>query len=268
MGVDVMNAIEFKEVSLIIDESTILDRLSFNVERGTVSVILGPSGAGKSTILKLVLALMPPTTGSVLVYGQDINNTSEAELNSLRHRMGVVFQANALFDSLTVEQNAGYFLAHRRDMTAKDRRDAIEEALSFVHLEGKGRMYPDELSGGMKKRVAIARAVVSQPDILLFDEPTTGLDPINARSILELIDMLRLRGATSVVVTHNMNDGFAIGDSFAFIHGGALLCKGTARDILCSPDPFITEFVSDMHSPERHGKRSSSLIHHFRGMVR
>lgn len=248
MGTALRNMIVLEDVCLSIAGRQIIDRVSLTVKKGDVAIFLGPSGAGKSTLLRIILGLWRPTSGKVTIDGIDITSLDEEHMHDIRRRMGVVFQGNALFDSLTVQQNVGYFL-QRRGAFPKEALDRkVAEALAFVHLQGQGSLYPDELSGGMKKRVAIARAVVSNPDIILYDEPTTGLDPINTRAILDLIRRLKARGTTSVVVTHVLKDAFAIGDTFTLINEGTVVAAGSIRSILSSQHPFVAEFMSDMLS--------------------
>lgn len=246
MGTALSDMIILEDVCLRIAGRKIIDRVSLTVKKRNIAVFLGPSGAGKSTLLKIILGLWRPTSGKVTIDGVDITSLDEEQINDVRRRMGVVFQGNALFDSLTVQQNVGYFLQRRGTVTREALDRKVAEALAFVHLEGKGSLYPDELSGGMKKRVAIARAVVPNPDIILYDEPTTGLDPINARAILDLIRKLKARGTTSVVITHVLNDAFVIGDAFTLINEGIVTAAGSARSIFSSQHPFVAEFMSDM----------------------
>ena len=179
--------IRLNNISLYYDERHILDNVSLTVGKGTTSVILGPSGAGKSTILKVILGLTDVKSGEVFVNGKNIYQINEKELLKVRRKIGIVFQGNALFDSLNVRENISYFLAYENKLSEKEIAERTDEMLSFVNLEGTQELYPDQLSGGMKKRIAIARALAADPEIILFDEPTTGLDPINSKTILELI---------------------------------------------------------------------------------
>src|SRR5215470_6995789 len=175
-----MAAIEFKNVSFAFDEHVVLDELSFSVETGGTSLLLGESGAGKSVVLKLILGLLRPDGGSIFVNGQRIDTLTEGELLRMRTDIGIAFQENALFDSLTVAENVGYRLYEETDMPMEQVRQRVEEVLGFVGLEEHIHKMPSELSGGQRRRVAIARAMAANPSILLLDDPTTGLDPITA----------------------------------------------------------------------------------------
>jgi phospholipid/cholesterol/gamma-HCH transport system ATP-binding protein len=198
--------IEFRDVSLAFDDQVVLDHVSFTVAPGEMKLMLGESGGGKSTILKLVLGLEKPDGGEIFVDGEEITRLREEELNRVREKMGIVFQDGALFDSLTVFENVAYRLQERGEGDKTIERK-VEEILTFVGLKGAEDKMPSELSGGMKRRVAIARAVVDEPEIVLFDEPTTGLDPPTAGTICELALKLRdVRGVSSIWVTHRIED--------------------------------------------------------------
>jgi phospholipid/cholesterol/gamma-HCH transport system ATP-binding protein len=198
--------IEFRDVSLAFDDQVVLDHVSFTVAPGEMKLMLGESGGGKSTILKLVLGLEKPDGGEIFVDGEEITRLPEEELNRVREKMGIVFQDGALFDSLTVFENVAYRLQERGEDDKTIERK-VEEILTFVGLKGDEDKMPSELSGGMKRRVAIARAVVDEPEIVLFDEPTTGLDPPTAGTICELALKLRdVRGVSSIWVTHRIED--------------------------------------------------------------
>ena len=238
--------ITLKNVSLEINGQMILDEMSFTVERGKTAVILGPSGAGKSSILKVIVGLWKPDKGSVIIDNNEITTLTENQLLPIRKRIGIVFQGNALFDSLTVEENIAYFLLEHNSLSSKQIQQRVKECLSFVNLEGTENLFPDELSGGMKKRVAIARAIAPRPDIILYDEPTTGIDPINSRAIIDLIRKSQSEGATSVVVTHIIHDAFLVGDIFTVINDGKLVESGTINDLLASKDEFVREFISEV----------------------
>lgn len=238
--------ISLNKISLNYDNSEILKEVSLNIDRGTTSVILGPSGAGKSTILKAILGLTHVKSGEVVINGKNIFSLSENELLKVRRKMGIVFQGNALFDSLNVAENVSYFLAYENKLSEKEITDKVSEILSFVNLVGTEELFPDQLSGGMKKRIAIARALATDPDILLFDEPTTGLDPVNSKIILELINKLKSTGKTSVVVTHILNDAVFIGDKLTVINEGRIVASGEVTEILKSENPFVKEFFYEI----------------------
>ncbi len=239
--------IRLEGVTIDFEGKKILDNVSFEVRSGETKVVLGPSGAGKSSLLKVILGLWKPATGRVFVDGIEITRLSEREQMPIRRRMSMVFQGNALFDSLTVAENVAFFLEEHSDMTHKQVSDRVMECLEFVNLPDAGDLLPEEISGGMKKRVAIARAIAFHPEIILYDEPTTGLDPINAKTVTELIMKLkRERRVTSVIVTHILRDAFAVGDSLAVVSEGKIVYDGTAHEVLASPDPFVQDFLSEI----------------------
>jgi phospholipid/cholesterol/gamma-HCH transport system ATP-binding protein len=201
-----ITAIEFRNVLLAFDERVILDRLSFKVMKGETKIILGGSGGGKSTIIKLVLGLLKPDEGQVLVDGEDVTNYSEDQMMRVRKNIGMVFQEGALFDSLSVYDNVAYRL-HEQGVPEDEVEPEVRRMLRFVNLEDAIDKMPIELSGGMRRRVGIARALVGDPKIVLFDEPTAGLDPPTARTICELAMKLRdLEDVSSIFVTHEMNN--------------------------------------------------------------
>jgi len=239
--------IDIKNISLRFSGKIILDNVSLFVDSGTTHIILGPSGAGKSTILKVILGLVPIDSGNVEIDGKEINSLTEKEVLEVRRKMGVVFQGNALFDSLTVAENTAYFLSDFTDLPKYQIDKKIKEVLSFVNLEGTENLYPDQLSGGMKKRLAIARALATDPKIILFDEPTTGLDPINAKTVLELIQRLKSIGTTSIIVTHILNDAIMIGDVLTVINNGNIIASGSVKEILQSHNQFIKDFFYEVY---------------------
>src|SRR5215211_7956112 len=199
-------AIEFQDVLLAFDDRVILNHLSFKVMRGETKIILGGSGGGKSTIIKLVLGLLKPDEGRILVDGEDITDYTEAQMMSVRRKMGMVFQEGALFDSLSVYDNVAYRL-HEQAVPEEEVEQEVRRMLRFVNLEDAIEKMPSELSGGMRRRVGIARALVGNPKIIMFDEPTAGLDPPTARTICELAIKLRdLQDVSSIFVTHEMNN--------------------------------------------------------------
>jgi phospholipid/cholesterol/gamma-HCH transport system ATP-binding protein len=260
--------IEFREVSLSYDDKTVLDCVSFCVMPGELKGILGGSGTGKSTLLKLTLGLIKPDDGQVLIDGTGITALDEEELNDIRRRMGIVFQEGALFSSLTVYENVAFRPSEMGwDEERIDRE--VRRVLEFVGMLDAADKLPEELSGGMRRRVAIARAIIDRPDIILFDEPTAGLDPPTARSICELAVKLRdLEGVTSMFVTHNLDDiqflssryvevstdGNArlrseagllclINTKFIMLESGKLIFDGTDEQLWSSTDPRIRRFL-------------------------
>jgi phospholipid/cholesterol/gamma-HCH transport system ATP-binding protein len=196
--------------------------------------------------LRIILGLQKIEKGSVIIDGENITNFTEDESLETRRKIGIVFQGNALFDSLTVEENTAYFLAQSNTIPAELINDKVSEVLSFVNLTGSEKMYPDKLSGGMKKRLAIARVLALNPKIILFDEPTTGLDPINSKAVLNLIRSLKKIGTTSVIVTHILNDAIAVGDVLNVLNNGKIIASGNLKDVLKSKDNFISDFFYEV----------------------
>lgn len=261
-------AIEFRNVMLAFDDKVILDNLSFKVMKGETKIILGGSGGGKSTIIKLVLGLLKPDEGQVLVDGEDVTNYSEEQMMSVRKNIGMVFQEGALFDSLSVYDNVAYRL-HEQGVAEDEVEPEVRRMLRFVNLEDAIDKMPIELSGGMRRRVGIARALIGDPKIVLFDEPTAGLDPPTARTICELAMKLRdLEDVSSIFVTHEMNNLHYICSEYAvvdedgkvvFEREGERLClinskvmmmrtgkvifSGTDEALRRSEDPYIQRFL-------------------------
>ena len=220
MSEQINSAIEFHDVTMAYDERVILDEVSFMVNPGETKIVMGGSGTGKSTILKLVLGLIKPQDGRILIDGEDVTNMSEAQLSEVRRKIGMVFQDGALFDSLSVYENVGFRL-FEQGLPENEIEESVRRMLRFVNLEDTLYMRPAELSGGMRRRVGIARALVGSPKLILFDEPTAGLDPPTARTILELAMKLRdLEGVSSIFVTHRLEDIKLLSSSFATITEG------------------------------------------------
>ncbi|OGU34581.1 MAG: hypothetical protein A2068_05520 [Ignavibacteria bacterium GWB2_35_6b] len=238
--------IRLENVSLNLDGKQILDNVSLQINKGDIGVVIGPSGAGKSSILKMILGLWKPDSGCVTIDGIDICKLKEKDLLKIRRKMAIVFQGNALFDSLNVLENVGYFLYEQNELSKKEIEEKVAEVLKFVNMPGIEKLYPEQLSGGMKKRVAIARALVFDPEIILYDEPSAGLDPINAKSILDLIKKLKSKCATSVVVTHIMNDAISIGDQLTLVNDGVIVENGSVHDILSSNKKFVKDFFYEV----------------------
>lgn len=214
----IIPAIEFRDVHLSFDEKKILDGISFKVRRGETKIILGRSGGGKSTIIRLILGLLKPDSGQILIDGEDITGYSEAEMMRIRQKIGMVFQEGALFDSLSVYENVAYRL-HEQGVDEETVEKEVRRMLRFVDLEDAIDKMPNELSGGMRRRVGIARALIGDPTIILFDEPTAGLDPPTARTICELVIKLRdLEDVSSIFVTHEMNNLEYLSSEYAVIN--------------------------------------------------
>jgi phospholipid/cholesterol/gamma-HCH transport system ATP-binding protein len=215
--------IVFDDVSLAFDEKEILRNVSFTLQTGHTKIFLGASGAGKSTILRLILGLLKPDSGRIFVNGDRVDNMKEDDLMRVRVDLGMVFQEGALFDSLTVRENVGYKLFEETDAPIDDVNRRVEEVLGFVRLSEFIDRMPSELSGGQRRRVAIARAMTAKPRILLYDEPTTGLDPITSLTIDEEIIKLRdIEGVSSIVVTHQLRDAFYVAEHMAVQNNGEL----------------------------------------------
>ena len=224
---EMKNVVKFYE-----SDKPVLDGVSFRVFRGETKIIIGASGSGKSTILKLIMGLDKPDEGQIFVEGQDITTLSEGNLTSVRQKIGMVFQESALFDSLTVRENVGYRL-YEIGLDEGEINRKVGEVLGFVGLEDAIDKMPSELSGGMKRRVALARALISEPEIMLYDEPTAGLDPVTSKKINELIIALRdIKGVTGVFVTHRLRDAFTLATEYAH-NGGGKAQYETENNFLC-----------------------------------
>jgi phospholipid/cholesterol/gamma-HCH transport system ATP-binding protein len=264
-----VNAIVFEHVSLAFDDHVVLNDLSFTVPKGAMRILFGASGAGKSVILKLVLGLLRPDSGTILVNGMRIGEMPERELLKMRSDTGMVFQENALFDSLTVAQNVGFRLSEEAEMSEEQVDARIAEVLGFVGLSDFADRMPSALSGGQRRRVGIARAMASKPQLLLFDDPITGLDPLIATTIDdEIVKLLDLEDDTTFVVTHQIRDAFYIaehraeirngkievfktdsrqveGVAFMVLHDGKIAFEGTASELLAARDhdPYLREYL-------------------------
>ena len=228
--------------------SCVLKGLSLEVRDSENTVIIGPSGSGKSVTLKLIVRLLEPDSGRVLVDGEDVGEMDRDELAVLRGRIGYVFQFAALFDSMNVADNIRMGLV-RRGYDEHSIRERIEESLDVVDLSGSELKMPAELSGGMRKRVGIARAIALKPRYILYDEPTTGLDPVTAAVMDQLMVRTRDLGVTGLVVTHDMRSAFSVGDRLAMLHEGIIRQVGTAREMQASQDPVVRQFIEGR--PER-----------------
>ncbi len=223
----------------------VLNGINLEVAQGETLSILGRSGTGKSVLLKLMIGLDKPDSGSIRVYGEDVTKMPLKQLNEVRKKIGFLFQQAALYDSLTVEENVAFPLRRHTRMSNAQRADRVRELLASVGMDGDVHKMPAEISGGMQKRAGLARALALDPEILLFDEPTAGLDPITAAEIDDLI--LRLhkeRHVASVVVTHDIQTARAISDRLAFMRDGEILIEGTFEDLKKSSDPFIAQFLN------------------------
>ncbi|MCM8792584.1 MAG: ABC transporter ATP-binding protein [Candidatus Omnitrophica bacterium] len=225
----------------------VLDGLSLEIKEGETKVIIGRSGCGKSVLLKHIVGIIKPDKGSIFIEDKDITKIKESQLKSVRMKMAMVFQGGALFDSLTVAENVGFVLREHYHFSDKEILEAVKEALSMVELDGVEEFMPVQLSGGMKKRVAIARAICMRPKIILYDEPTTGVDPITADSINTLIRNLHDRlKVTSIVVTHDMKSAYRIADRIAMLYKGRIIAEGTPEEIQNTSDAIVYQFINGL----------------------
>ena len=243
--------IEVRNIGKSFGAHRVLDGISFTIQTGEAVVIIGRSGGGKSVLLKLLIGLLPPDCGEVLIDGENIVGMNERQLLRVRQKFGMLFQSAALFDSMTVAENVGFALRRERKWTEADIQRKVTEALELVDLRGIEAKKPSELSGGMRKRVGLARAIIYRPAVVLYDEPTTGLDPVVSDSIDQLI--LRVCGrlrVTSVVVTHDMRTTRRVGKRIFMLHQGRLQAVGTPDEIFNSADPVVRQFVEGVADPK------------------
>lgn len=256
----------FEDVSIAFDEKPVLRDISFSVQPGETRIILGPAGCGKSVMMKLTDGLIRPDSGTIRVFGQEVSTLSEKAVFKLRARIGMVFQESALFDSLSVEENVAYRL-HEEHVPESEAHQRVVEALRFVALEQAIDKFPPELSGGMRRRVSIARAIISNPDLILYDSPTGGLDPITSTTIIELVMKQRdVRHTTSLLITHRMQDAFTLAMNrfnvatggmeripnggldesmkFLVLNEGKVVFDGTTLELVHTTDPWLKDFLS------------------------
>lgn len=260
--------VSFHEVSIVFEDQPLLDGISFHLNKGETKALFGVAGSGKSTILKLTLGLIKPDSGSIYVLGEDVTQMSEEQLFDLRRKIGIVFQESALFDSLTVRENVAFRLMEEGKVSEEEMERRVREALSFVELEHTVNMFPSELSGGMRRRVAIARTIITQPEILLYDSPTGGLDPVTSTTIVELIVKQRdVYKTSSLLVSHRLQDAFTMAThyfdrktnhmqplppesrhnvpmTFLILRDGKIIFDGDARELEQTRDDYIREYIS------------------------
>ncbi len=234
--------VQFKNFAKSFDEKVVHEDVSFEVRRGECLGLLGGSGSGKSVILRTLVGLEKPDSGSVLVEDQDISNFSETELLEIRKKIAYVFQNGALFDSMTVFDNLAYALREHTKLSEAEIRDRVLRGLDDFGLKGNEDLYPASLSGGMQKRVGVARSIILQPKVVLYDEPTAGLDPYNTRRICEMVLRLKERGATAIFVTHDMPAAFSVCDRIAILKEGRIHTIGTREEIE-NFDPWVSRFI-------------------------
>ena len=256
----------FNDVSITFDVKPVLENISFTVRHGETRIILGPAGGGKSVLMKLANGLIKPDSGTIRVFGEDVTAMRERDLFKLRGRIGMVFQESALFDSLSVADNVAFRL-HEERVPEDEIHARVVEALQFVELEQAIEKFPSELSGGMRRRVSIARAIVSRPDLILYDSPTGGLDPITSTTIIELIVKQRdVTHTTSLLITHRLQDAFLLARNhfnqqtgqmepipdggldnstkFLVLNEGHIVFDGTTRELIGTEDPWLKEYIT------------------------
>ena len=258
--------VEFRNVSIGFDGKPVLHDISFSVLRGETRIILGPAGCGKSTLLKLANGLIQPDAGEVFVFGKPLAGMNERQIFEMRSHVGMVFQESALFDSLNVEDNVAYRL-HEEHVPEDETHNRVVEALRFVELEKAVAKFPSELSGGMRRRVSIARAIVTTPDLILYDSPTGGLDPITSTTIIELVVKQRdVSHATALLITHRLQDAFTLAThryneaagkmelipdnrldantKFLVLNAGGIVFDGTTKELTSSQDPWLEAYIA------------------------
>ena len=259
----------FRDVSITFDVKPVFENISFTVQPGETRIILGPAGCGKSVLLKLANGLICPDSGSICIFGQEITSMREVDLYKLRGRIGMVFQESALFDSLDVEDNIAYRLNEER-ISPEESHKRVEEVLKFVELERAINKFPSELSGGMRRRVSIARAIITGPDLILYDSPTGGLDPITSTTIIELVVKQRdVSHTTSLLITHRLQDAFTLathrlnpetnrmeltpktehggidpGTKFLVLNEGKVVFDGNTEELVHTQDPWLKEYLA------------------------
>ena len=237
--------IEIRDVHKSFGDNHVLRGVNLQVPEGATTVIIGASGSGKSVLVKHMIGLLRPDEGQVIVEGEDTTVLSERALERVREKFGMVFQGAALFDSMSVGENVGFPLREHRNLKEREINDIVARKLTLLSLEGAEGLMPAELSGGMRKRVGLARAIVLDPRIILYDEPTTGLDPITANSVDEMIIEAKEKlGVTSVVITHDIASSFRVGDYVAMIHEGVIVDQGPPEKIRRSSHSYVRKFFS------------------------
>ena len=231
----------------------VLRGVTLEIERGETMVIIGQSGSGKSVLVKHLIGLIKPDRGEIYVNGVEITRLREAELHKVTRKFGMLFQGSALFDSMTVAQNVGFGLERYMNFPAQKINELVKESLAKVGLRGVESLMPHELSGGMKKRVGLARAIAYNPEIILYDEPSTGIDPIRADAINDLINMMKEEmGVTSVAITHDMKSSYKVADRIAMLHEGRIIEIGTPDEIRKTQNPVIQQFI--------HGRAAGPIV--------
>jgi phospholipid/cholesterol/gamma-HCH transport system ATP-binding protein len=245
--------IEVRDLHKSFGAQRVLQGTNLRIEKGESVVIIGRSGGGKSILLKHLIGLIKGDKGDVLIEGESISHMNERQLLRVRRKFGMLFQSAALFDSMTVAENVGFVLMRERRSSENDIRQRVAEALEMVELAGSEDKKPAQLSGGMRKRVGLARAIVYRPEIILYDEPTTGLDPVVSDSIDQLIVNVRERlHVTTIAVTHDMRSARRIGQRIMMLHEGKIYFQGTPEEVFGSQDPIVSRFVTGVADPKDH----------------
>jgi phospholipid/cholesterol/gamma-HCH transport system ATP-binding protein len=239
--------IEIVNLTKSFNEHRVLDNVNLKIDKGQTCVIIGRSGCGKSVLLKHIVGILKPDAGKIFMDGQEITVFTDKELDIMRMKIGMVFQGGALFDSMNVGENVGFGLIEHDQIERKILLERVEESLCLVGLSGIENLMPSELSGGMKKRVALARAICTKPEIIFYDEPTTGVDPITADSINELIRSLHDKlKVTSIVVTHDMRSAYKIADKIAMLYQGKIIAEGSPKEIQDTDHPVVHQFINGL----------------------
>lgn len=244
--------ISLRQLNITFGTHTVLDNIDLDVYKGETLAVLGPSGTGKSTVLRSMIGLLEPNGGQIFIQGEDVSGLDEDGWNRLRMKMGMVFQYSALFDFLTVGENVAFGLRQHTDKSNEEIQGIVTQMLDLVGLPGTHDLYPAELSGGMKKRVGLARAIAVNPEIVLYDEPTAGLDPIMSRNISRLIKKTQEQlHVTSVLVTHDMQSAFYAADRVAMLYEGHIVAIGTAEEMKNSTNPIVKAFIEGREIKEQ-----------------
>lgn len=244
--------ISLRQLNITFGTHTVLDNIDLDVYKGETLAVLGPSGTGKSTVLRSMIGLLEPNGGQIFIQGEDVSGLDEDGWNRLRMKMGMVFQYSALFDFLTVGENVAFGLRQHTDKSDEEIQGIVTQMLDLVGLPGTQNLCPAELSGGMKKRVGLARAIAVNPEIVLYDEPTAGLDPIMSRNISRLIKKTQEQlHVTSVLVTHDMQSAFYAADRVAMLYEGHIVAIGTAEEMKNSTNPIVKAFIEGREIKEQ-----------------
>lgn len=243
--------IKIRQLKIAFGDKVVLNDLDLDVREGEILAVIGPSGTGKSTIMKVLTGLLPPTAGSVVIEGQETNGYDDDKWDALRKSMGVVFQYSALFDFLTVGENVAFGLRRHFKLAEEEIQCTVSTLLELVGMPGTENMLPSELSGGMKKRVGLARALAMKPRLVFYDEPTSGLDPVMTMTISRLIRKTQQRlGVTSILITHDMDSAFFAADRIAMLYNGKIVEIGTVAEIKESKNPVVRAFISGQEMKE------------------